>query len=199
MGFEQLAALKEQLASQAKQAAPAPKRLPKASAARPPEKSKARPVEKSRPAEITDPVILAISRLQRKFPAAFPKNPAPKLPLKLGIHKDLILLSKELDLGEAEIRMAIKTWCEGRRYWTCMIEAAPRIDLQGVPTGAVTAEEAARAKSLASRAGRKAYAARKQTAAKTTGDAPAAADASAAVAPAAVPPETAAQADSTAE
>ena len=193
MGFEQLAALKEQLASQAKQAAPAPKRLPKASAARPPEKSKARPVE------VTDPVILAISRLQRKFPAAFPKNPAPKLPLKLGIHKDLFLHSKELDLGEAEIRMAIKTWCEGRRYWTCMVEAAPRIDLQGVPTGAVTVEEAARAKSLASRAGRKAYASRKQSAAKTAAEAPAAADASVVAAPAAAQPEAAAQPDSTAE
>lgn len=178
MGFEQLAALKEQLALQAKQAAPAPKKSPKAGAARPPAKTK------SRPAEITDPVILAISRLQRKFPAAFPKNPAPKLPLKLGIHKDLFLHAKELDLGEAEIRLAIKTWCEGRRYWTCMVEAAPRIDLQGVANGAVTAEEAARAKSLASRAGRKAYASRKQTAAKSTGDAAPAAAATQPEAPA---------------
>ncbi|PQZ56981.1 ProQ activator of osmoprotectant transporter prop [Achromobacter sp. MYb9] len=107
-----------------------------------------------------DPVVVAISRLQRHFPKAFPKNPAPKLPLKLGVLADLVQLAQALQLDEAQIKEAVKTWCDGRRYWTCMVEDAPRVDLNGEPSGAVTANEAKHAKRMASRSASKNAAAR---------------------------------------
>lgn len=98
-----------------------------------------------------DPVVVAISRLQRHFPKAFPKNPAPKLPLKLGVLADLVQHAEQLQLDEAQIKEAVKTWCDGRRYWAGMVENAPRVDLNGEPSGAVTANEARHAKRMASR------------------------------------------------
>ncbi|UAN05209.1 ProQ/FinO family protein [Achromobacter mucicolens] len=98
-----------------------------------------------------DPVVVAISRLQRHFPKAFPKNPAPKVPLKLGVLADLVQHAEQLQLDEAQIKEAVKTWCDGRRYWASMVEDAPRVDLNGEPAGAVTANEARHAKRMASR------------------------------------------------
>lgn len=74
----------------------------------------AAPAADARP---VDPVVKSIGRLQKRFPNAFPKNPAPKLPLKVGIFEDLVVHAKELSLTEAELRDAIKTWCRGGRYW----------------------------------------------------------------------------------
>ncbi len=136
-----------------------------------------------------DPVVVAISRLQRHFPKAFPKNPAPKLPLKLGVLADLVQHAQALQLDEAQIKEAVKTWCDGRRYWTCMVEDAPRVDLNGEPSGAVTANEAKHAKRMASRSASKNAAARnkakKAEAAAAAGAAAPAAGADVAVAAAA--------------
>ncbi|MDQ2185335.1 ProQ/FINO family protein [Alcaligenaceae bacterium A4P071] len=111
-----------------------------------------RPSRPPRPAQPpADPVVLAIARLQRHFPAAFPKKPAPKLPLKLGIHADLLQEQKKLQLEESEITQAIATWCQGARYWACMTENAARVDLAGAPSGVVTAPEANRARHQARR------------------------------------------------
>ncbi|WP_439672950.1 hypothetical protein AEMCBJ_32085 (plasmid) [Cupriavidus necator] len=103
MGFEQLAALKAQLAEQGKaeKAAKAPKR------ARPPRAREATPAN---PAKPVDPVVHAIARLQRRFPLAFPKNPAPKVPLKIGIFEALVTCAQDLSLSEAELREAIRTF-----------------------------------------------------------------------------------------
>lgn len=169
MGFEQLAALKEQLAMQAKAAAPTPAPTPS------PKKAPRRKAPPPQRAEPVDPVIIAISRLQRRFPLAFPKNPAPKIPLKIGILQDIYLHSQELGLNEAEIKQAVKTWCESRRYWACMVDTAPRIDLLGTPVGTVTAQEAQRAKHLARGPQRDARR-RKPAAAQTQKDQPAAAE-----------------------
>lgn len=147
MGFEQLAALKAQLAAQAKaekaaKAAEVPKR------ATPP---RARDAVLANPAKPVDPVVHTIARLQRRFPLAFPKYPAPKLPLKIGIFEDLLPHAQKLALTEAELREAIKTWCRGARYWACLIEGTSRRDLAGqggagspggCKTGAATASEA---------------------------------------------------------
>ncbi|WP_410170687.1 ProQ/FINO family protein [Cupriavidus nantongensis] len=35
-------------------------------------------------------MVHTVARLQRRFPLAFPKNPAPKVPLKIGIFDDLL-------------------------------------------------------------------------------------------------------------
>ncbi|RDJ99121.1 ProQ/FinO family protein [Paraburkholderia lacunae] len=165
MGFEQLAELKKQLAAARAEAAPAaPAAKPGAKAAakpgaKPAAKAGARPARKppqerraapapAPDAKPVDPVVKTIGRLQKRFPIAFPKNPAPKLPLKVGIFEDLVVHAKELSLSEAELRDAIKTWCRGSRYWKCLVEGAARVDLTGSEAGKVTAQEAAGAQRL---------------------------------------------------
>lgn len=155
MGFEQLAELKKQLAKQAKAkpAARAPKVAPVAESKTAP-KQGPRPEAKARRAappvnaKPVDPVVRTIGKLQKRFPNAFPKNPAPKLPLKVGIFEDLAAHATELALSEAELRDAIKTWCRGSRYWACLVEGAARVDLAGGEAGSVSATEAAGAQRL---------------------------------------------------
>jgi ProP effector len=131
MGFEQLAALKEQLA---KRAEIAPTKKPRT--------RRSAPAASSKP---VDPVVRTIGKLQKRFPRAFPKNPAPKVPLKIGIFEDLMVHATELGLSERELRGAIKVWCRGNRYWTCLVEGANRLDLTGAPAGEVTSADAGRA------------------------------------------------------
>ncbi|NKJ45668.1 Fertility inhibition FinO-like protein, partial [Burkholderia sp. SG-MS1] len=161
MGFEQLAELKKQLAAARAEAAPAarsdakPASKPASKAdskagsrpgARParkpaqPRRDASAPAAQAKPAadaKPVDPVVRSIGRLQKRFPIAFPKNPAPKLPLKVGIFEDLVVHAKELSLSEAELRDAIKTWCRGSRYWKCLVEGAARVDLTGAAAGQV--------------------------------------------------------------
>lgn len=167
MGLEQLAAIRELLLKQApeeaaskkKPARPAtneagsrkPSARPSDDAAAARKKPARSPAGERREAPAVDPVLIAISRLQRQFPKAFPKKPAPKVPLKLGVLEDLVQHAKALQLSADEIKQAVKTWCDGRRYWDCMVEAAARVDLNGEPAGAVTANEAQHAKRMASR------------------------------------------------
>jgi ProP effector len=141
MGFEQLAALKDQLAKQAER-----ERVEKASRVRraAPAANKSKPV---------DPVVLAIAKLQKRFPLAFPRKPAPKVPLKIGIFEDLVKHGQELGLSESELRDAISTWCRGTRYWTCLVEGAARVDLAGAAAGLVLPRDASRARRLNSTRG----------------------------------------------
>ncbi|WP_244818319.1 ProQ/FinO family protein [Caballeronia sp. Lep1P3] len=135
MGFEQLAQLKEQLSKQStREQAKKPARPP-----RPATGAQKQPV---------DPVVHAIGRLQQRFPLAFSKNPAPKLPLKVGVIDDLLAKASDIGLTETEIRDAIKVWCRGARYWSCLVEGAARVDLDGNPTGNVSAADAGRARRL---------------------------------------------------
>ncbi|WLE62617.1 ProQ activator of osmoprotectant transporter prop [Burkholderia plantarii] len=94
-------------------------------------------------AKPVNPTVLAIGKLQRRFPVAFPKSPAPKVPLKIGIFKDLVAHTAELGLDEAQLRDAIKEWCRGSRYWACLVDGAARVDLTGAEAGTVTAQQAA--------------------------------------------------------
>lgn len=167
MGFEQLAELRAQLAAKAKQernakrpAAPTdagakPKSGDQPSrGAKPGAGAKTQHRAKSasaKPAAPVDPVIVAIGKLQRKFPRAFPKNPAPKVPLKVGIWDDLAREAQAVGLNEAELREAMSTWCRGNRYWSCLVEDAVRVDLQGNEAGRVTHDDAARARRLKAR------------------------------------------------
>ncbi|MGO4814917.1 ProQ/FinO family protein [Cupriavidus sp. 2MCAB6] len=143
MGFEQLAALKEQLAKQAKGESRAKTRraTPKASAR--PNKPVSKPV--NGPAKPVDPVLQAIAKLQKRFPQTFPKNPAPKVPLKIGLFEDLVQQAQALGLTEPVLRDAIRTWCRGTRYWTGMVEGAARVDLAGQEAGQVSKADANRA------------------------------------------------------
>lgn len=173
MGFEQLAALKAQLTKEAKlkkqqeqQAQPAHKPADQRAANKAPrpaakEERPARPARPGGPARAgekarggdkappVDPVVRVIGKLQKRFPAAFPKNPAPKVPLKVGILADLIAQGADLQLTEAEIREAVSTWCRGSRYWACLTDGAARVDLAGEPAGVVTARDAAFARNQA--------------------------------------------------
>ncbi|KAG0162280.1 hypothetical protein DFQ28_003985 [Apophysomyces sp. BC1034] len=167
MGFEQLAALKQQLAAQARQQRAEQDKQQRAQQGRPPRAQQSEPrhakpdqagqpgrrpahwpAEKSRP---VDPVVETIRRLQKHFPQAFPRKPQPKRPLKLGIHTDAMQHADKLGLTEAQIKDAIATWCQGSRYWGCLVEHAARVDLQGNPVGEVSAPQVARARWLASR------------------------------------------------
>jgi ProP effector len=172
MGFEQLAKLRDQLSKSAKTKAPAradrnrtPAAVSKgkpAADARPdnranvrPNAKSANPVSKAAPrpkppvnAKPVDPVVVHIGRLQKRFPEAFPKNPAPKVPLKIGIFEDLIPHIAELKLTQPELRDAIKVWCRGSRYWSAMSADAIRVDLSGAEAGRVSPEDAVRAQKL---------------------------------------------------
>jgi ProP effector len=137
MGFEQLASLKDQLAQQAKAEKVAKQ-----------PKNKVPPTRSATP---VDPVVLTIGQLQKHFPKAFPKNPAPKKPMKIGIHKDLLEHSEQLGISKKALREAIKTWCWGNRYWACLVEDAIRVDLNGDDAGRVSKEDAAQARGLEAR------------------------------------------------
>jgi ProP effector len=174
MGFEQLAVLKQQFEKekQAKRAQSKPAAKPahkpaSAHASKPASKPAPTPVSKPvakpprpprpapRPAapvavrsKPVDPVVLTIGKLQKRFPKAFPKNPSPKVPLKIGIFEDLLAHATELALTETELRAAIKIWCRGSRYWTSMVEGAIRVDLSGEEAGRVSPEDGVRATKL---------------------------------------------------
>ncbi|ACC70272.1 ProQ/FinO family protein [Paraburkholderia phymatum] len=166
MGFEQLAKLRDELAKQAKaqrkekQAADTHAAQPGKNAkandstkgrdARTAGKPAAKPDRKPAPARQApkqqnpvDPVVHTIGRLQKRYPLAFPKNPAPKVALKIGILDDLLAQAGELKLSEQEVRDAVSTWCRGSRYWASLTEGASRVDLTGAETGKVTASESA--------------------------------------------------------
>jgi ProP effector len=159
MGFEQLAGLKEQLSELAKT---------RASARRIHARKEARiaNAKTAANAKRADPVLVTIGRLQKRFPAAFPKNPAPKVPLKVGIFEDLISHTTELKLSHTELRDAIKIWCRGNRYWTALVNNAIRVDLSGAEAGRVSPEDAGRAQKLEE--ARLGKVAAKAAAAKTT-------------------------------
>ncbi|WP_454720823.1 MULTISPECIES: ProQ/FinO family protein [Cupriavidus] len=91
-------------------------------------------------------MVESIWRLQRHFPRAFPKNPAPKLPLKQGILDDAAQQLDTLGLTREQLQQAIAAWCQGSRYWACLVEGAARVDLQGNPVGSVSGDQAARAR-----------------------------------------------------
>jgi ProP effector len=167
MGFEQLAELRAQLAAKAKQERNAKRPAAQADAggkpksgdrpsrgaksnAGPKASAGAKPVA-AKPSAPVDPVVVAIGKLQRRFPRAFPKNPAPKVPLKVGIWEDLARDAQSIGLTEAELRDAMSTWCRGNRYWSCLVEDAVRVDLNGNEAGRVTRDDAARARRLKAR------------------------------------------------
>jgi len=164
MGFEQLAALRDQLAAQNPQRdarqdpqsqerrrpSGGPRRA-SASGKVPAKHPEASPRKSDASARIADPLLLAIARLQQQFPRAFPKKPANKLPLKIGIHQDLYAHTQTLRLDQPQIKAAIQAWCQGSRYWACLTLDAVRVDLNGEPAGTVTEADAKRARQLAGR------------------------------------------------
>jgi ProP effector len=132
MSFEQLAGLRDRLRAEKEQANIDTPVHPKRKST-PQSKSKSK--SKS---SVQDPAVEAIWPLQKHFPLAFPVNPAPKVPLKEGILKDAEQHLELLGITLEQLKLGISTWCRGARYWTCMVENAPRVDLSGQAVGIVT-------------------------------------------------------------
>ena len=150
------------------------------------------PQAKAQPETPRDPLLVAIGRLQHAFPKAFPKKPAPRVALKLGIVEDLYAHATKLRLSEDEIKAAIAAWCSVGRYWAALTKDAVRVDLNGEPGGTVTAAEAGHASFLARQQRKKAQAAAKAAApAAGSPDAGSPAEASPAEEPAAAAQEPA--------
>ncbi|MBK8184967.1 MAG: ProQ/FinO family protein [Candidatus Competibacteraceae bacterium] len=84
------------------------------------------------------------SWLAATYPATF--NPDAPLPLKIGVHVDL--LARHPDLDPATLRRALKRYCERRAYQLALArEGAVRLDLDGQPAGAVAEDQRRFAKS----------------------------------------------------
>lgn len=100
----------------------AEKELQKADSEEPLER-KSSPQAKSRN---QDPTMEAIWPLQKHFQLAFAVNPAPKVPLKEGIFNDAEQHLELLGLTTEQLKLGMSTWCRGARYWSSMVENAPR-------------------------------------------------------------------------
>ena len=57
-----------------------------------------------------------IQELQLSFPRLFPEKPAEKLPLALGIDRDLDEWAKDLGIPRRDLKIALYYWCKGIRY-----------------------------------------------------------------------------------
>ena len=57
-----------------------------------------------------------IQELQMSFPRLFPEKPAEKLPLAIGIDRDLDEWAKDLGIPRRDLKIALYYWCKGRRY-----------------------------------------------------------------------------------
>ena len=54
--------------------------------------------------------------LQEDYPVLFPSKPKAKLPLKLGIDKDLIGWATDNNVSKRNLGLLLYYWCRGRRY-----------------------------------------------------------------------------------
>ena len=72
--------------------------------------------------------------LQEDFPSAFPKKPAEKVALKIGIHKDLYSWADSHAVSHREIVKVLYWWCRGRRYQRALARGN-RYDLYGDQVG----------------------------------------------------------------
>jgi ProP effector len=73
----------------------------------------------------------------QRFPATFFIH-KPK-PLKIGIYDDLLAVGV---LDEKGLSAFLRAYCKLGRYLAVVVPGAQRVDLDGNPTGEVTAEEA---------------------------------------------------------
>jgi hypothetical protein len=81
--------------------------------------------------------------LTERFPNCFKPFGQPKLPLKIGIDKDIIAAAP--DLSGHNIRGTLGIYTRTPGYHKVLVEGAARIDLNGNPAGTVTEKEAQQA------------------------------------------------------
>lgn len=78
--------------------------------------------------------------LVKRFPRCFAPKGAPKLPLKIGIYRDLCAACP--DLTHRKIHRAIRDYTTGLTYLRALRSGADRLDLDGWPVGTVSPEQA---------------------------------------------------------
>lgn len=83
--------------------------------------------------------------LVERFPKCFMAAKKAKLPLKLGIRDDILAACPDLQVGD--VKIFLEEYCQyGPRYLAAIVEGADRVALDGSVDGAVTADQARRAK-----------------------------------------------------
>ena len=74
---------------------------------------------------------------------AYPKLFGDELvPLKIGIHKDLVHSPIREKLSYQECRIGVRCIVGKHKYWRVCVEGATRFDLEGNPAGIVTKDQA---------------------------------------------------------
>ncbi len=82
--------------------------------------------------------------LVQRFPRTFAPRHARKVPLKIGINRDLRLACP--DMTRREIALALRSYTGGPTYISSLIEGAGRVDLEGNVVEYVTHDHAHHAK-----------------------------------------------------
>lgn len=93
--------------------------------------------------------LVLIDYWQEQFPIAFPKKPAPKVPLRIGIGREggtLYYASVAVGATLNDINNALYLWCRGKRYWQSFKTNKFRFGATGYAVQEITREEAAFAK-----------------------------------------------------
>jgi ProP effector len=85
--------------------------------------------------------LVLIGKLAERFPAAFAINPRYRQPLKIGIHYDIAAALSDT-VTPREVSDALRMYTSSSRYLKALVAGADRVDLNGMPTGTVTAEHA---------------------------------------------------------
>jgi ProP effector len=94
--------------------------------------------------------LATIQLLARTFPAAFFVLEQRRRPLKIGIRADLVARLEGV-VSEVELSTALRVYTSNLAYLRSCHQDTARLDLDGQPSGTVSAERAARAAKLVAR------------------------------------------------
>jgi sRNA-binding protein len=81
-------------------------------------------------------------QLVARFPKCFMPRGHDKLPLKVGIRRDLHNAISVHDIPPVWVTAALSDYASGPKYLMRIVEGAERIDLNGDPAGVVTRKQA---------------------------------------------------------
>jgi ProP effector len=115
-------------------------------------------------------VLLARAELRNKFPKCFMEFGAPKLPLKIGIDRDLLAVADGAYHFQ-HMQWALLDYTQGDSYLAGLTAGAVRVDLDGNPAGTVLEVHARYAAAVLAKRKRRAAQEQRQRA-KATGKAP---------------------------
>jgi sRNA-binding protein len=86
------------------------------------------------------------AQLVERFPATFMRPGMLKLPLAIGIYRDI--RNRFPEVKSYDLYVALFDYTRGRTYLLAMFEGAFRFDIDGNNTSTVTAEQAEHAKTM---------------------------------------------------